>query len=517
MPRPKAEVDPKRVLALASEGAKVTEIADELGVSRDVLHDRFATELRKGRAARNQSLRRAQLKAATDGNATMLIWLGKQYLGQSDKTIDDYLLEAINEAGITKEDLVEMIRNRDQLAGKSGEKKSFEEFVKSAGYPPPFAKQVDMVKFARELTGPGLLLGSRNYGKTDYVTILGVAYEVYLEPELATFLLVTKSKERNGAILNEIKQACSMNGVIFDRANATHLRARGLGGKDHSVSAVTLKTSTLRGRHPRKAILDDPVTDDDTSDAARAIARKKYDEILKLCKVVLAIGQPAHQFDLYADLRGKIATMEVPYGSIPELDVDLEAQRIAGVDEATIKASYFLKIDSVGKSPFNAVKYIDKFPPGQSVAFIDPSEGGDYTAVTILKMHLDGIAVVGFVYKRAWNHCLDDMLPELRKFGVMKVCFETNKHGEQAVELLQSLFQGSPGVVGRHSSRNKHARIMAAGVFAHRIHLSKESHKLFIDHVVRYEYKAKFDDAPDSLASCMEWIGLVKGKEDGVR
>jgi hypothetical protein len=29
-------------------------------------------------------LRRAQLRLAIDGNVTMLIWLGKQYLGQSD-------------------------------------------------------------------------------------------------------------------------------------------------------------------------------------------------------------------------------------------------------------------------------------------------------------------------------------------------------------------------------------------------------------------------------------------------
>jgi len=31
------------------------------------------------------SLRRMQFKAAEAGNSTMLIWLGKQYLGQSDK------------------------------------------------------------------------------------------------------------------------------------------------------------------------------------------------------------------------------------------------------------------------------------------------------------------------------------------------------------------------------------------------------------------------------------------------
>ncbi len=31
------------------------------------------------------SLRRLQWKAAKENNVTMLIWLGKQYLGQTDK------------------------------------------------------------------------------------------------------------------------------------------------------------------------------------------------------------------------------------------------------------------------------------------------------------------------------------------------------------------------------------------------------------------------------------------------
>ena len=41
--------------------------------------------LRDGSGEGLASLRRRQFKAANEGNATMLIWLGKQYLGQSDK------------------------------------------------------------------------------------------------------------------------------------------------------------------------------------------------------------------------------------------------------------------------------------------------------------------------------------------------------------------------------------------------------------------------------------------------
>ena len=50
------------------------------------------------------SLRRAQWKAALNGNTTMLVWLGKQELGQNDKAYHDK-----NEQQETKEVLVKFI------------------------------------------------------------------------------------------------------------------------------------------------------------------------------------------------------------------------------------------------------------------------------------------------------------------------------------------------------------------------------------------------------------------------
>lgn len=48
----------------------------------------------------HSSLRRAQWKTAMDGNVTMQIWLGKQYLGQREKSKEEIELElsARNEA-----------------------------------------------------------------------------------------------------------------------------------------------------------------------------------------------------------------------------------------------------------------------------------------------------------------------------------------------------------------------------------------------------------------------------------
>lgn len=391
--------------------------------------------------------------------------------------------------------------------------KSFEQFCIDAGYPAPFPKQVEMAEFAMTETEPRLLLGSRGYGKTDYAVVLGIAYDIYLNPQSRT-LIITKSKERNAAMLHEIAQALIKNGVKLEKNTATCLRVMGLHGKDHSVSAVTLKGITLRGRHPDRTVMDDPVTEDDTSEATRKHVVKVYNEVNKLCSNVLIIGQPAHKHDLYASLRPLLKKMEVPHGTIPELDHDLEAQRLAGVSEASIQASYFLKIVSSEQAPFDGVKYLDKFPIGESVAFIDPSHKGvDFTAMTILRGHFDGVAAFGKVWRKAWNHCAEEMVAVMKAKGVKKVCIETNGLGDMPVLMLRQLLNGSGiGVVGKDSTKEKHAKILNAGSYSHLIHLSLDSDKTYIDQVVQYEYKAKNDDAPDSLASCMEWVGLIKGK-----
>ena len=75
---------------LASLMCTDEEIASVLGVSVDTLTNRnnkksFSERKEKGQLSGKASLRRLQFKIADGGNATMAIWLGKQYLGQTDK------------------------------------------------------------------------------------------------------------------------------------------------------------------------------------------------------------------------------------------------------------------------------------------------------------------------------------------------------------------------------------------------------------------------------------------------
>ena len=77
-------VPPQQVEDLAEIGCTNKEIANFFGVDDSTLNYNFKHELAKGRANLNQRLRRAQIQYAIGGNATLLIWLGKNILGQTD-------------------------------------------------------------------------------------------------------------------------------------------------------------------------------------------------------------------------------------------------------------------------------------------------------------------------------------------------------------------------------------------------------------------------------------------------
>jgi hypothetical protein len=85
MARPRLEIDPEQVKLLAGIGCPVDEMALVLGCSKRTLERRYAALIETGRADIRKSLRRKQVEMALKGDRTMLIWLGKQLLGQRDE------------------------------------------------------------------------------------------------------------------------------------------------------------------------------------------------------------------------------------------------------------------------------------------------------------------------------------------------------------------------------------------------------------------------------------------------
>lgn len=83
----KRVISPEEVENIARTWAEYGEIATILGINVETLKYNFSDQILKGRTETKQALRKAQIKAALGGNTTMLIWLGKNILGQSDSAI----------------------------------------------------------------------------------------------------------------------------------------------------------------------------------------------------------------------------------------------------------------------------------------------------------------------------------------------------------------------------------------------------------------------------------------------
>jgi hypothetical protein len=77
-------INPDDVYRLAAIGCTTTEIARWFSIPEQTIRYNFSDIITNGREDLKQSLRHAQLKVALSGNAAMLIWLGKQILGQQE-------------------------------------------------------------------------------------------------------------------------------------------------------------------------------------------------------------------------------------------------------------------------------------------------------------------------------------------------------------------------------------------------------------------------------------------------
>lgn len=83
--RPKKEIDAELVKRLAHIQCTHAEIGAVVGVSETTIKRRFGGRIAVWREGGKRSLRRLQWKRAREGSDKMLIHLGKQYLGQTDK------------------------------------------------------------------------------------------------------------------------------------------------------------------------------------------------------------------------------------------------------------------------------------------------------------------------------------------------------------------------------------------------------------------------------------------------
>lgn len=114
--RPKFIIDYDTVERLASIMCTQKEIASFLGCSVRTLQrdEKFSRTYKKGLDKGKMSLRRKQFNMS-DSNPTMAIWLGKQYLGQSDVVRQDVRVEERQDDKVKQmQEYIDELKSKDE-------------------------------------------------------------------------------------------------------------------------------------------------------------------------------------------------------------------------------------------------------------------------------------------------------------------------------------------------------------------------------------------------------------------
>jgi len=81
-------VDPDEVYRLSGMGCTMEEMAHFFGIDRETLKYNFLPYIQRSESELYMKIRKKQIEVAMEGNPTMLIWLGKNLLGQSDSPVN---------------------------------------------------------------------------------------------------------------------------------------------------------------------------------------------------------------------------------------------------------------------------------------------------------------------------------------------------------------------------------------------------------------------------------------------
>lgn len=105
------QINERQVQYLAARGMTQKDIADFFEISLSSLKSKYGEVLKRGRHRLELKIRMKQLQVGMKGDVKMLIWLGKQYLGQSEKTEEKNDLKI----SIVKKIIETEIKEQDKL------------------------------------------------------------------------------------------------------------------------------------------------------------------------------------------------------------------------------------------------------------------------------------------------------------------------------------------------------------------------------------------------------------------
>lgn len=374
-----------------------------------------------------------------------------------------------------------------------------------------------------------MILATRGIGKSDIITCLTSLYLIYNNP-LQSLIIITDKATKGVRLLKYIKSIIVTNKPFFskifddEKLLNSSLTTKQNKRKEPSIFIGSLG-ETLRGIHPDYAVFDDILTRETAwSVTTREAVFEKYEEVKKLTKNILIIGNVCHQLDLYSKLRYlPIAKYEIFHNDnrIPEfLKPNLDKERAEGVSEANIQANYFGILLPDVSIPFYDLKVVnidslENIDINSITCYYDFSHGAnDSNALTIAFIYQFKCYLLGFSKVCRWSDFIRDTVPILKKMGINKVYYERNITGWEA----QDIFKES-GIysVGAITTLNKRLKINRLYPFVNDIFLIHNGDVMNKDYIE--EFKAynprdsnSKDDAPDSAVMCLMEMNFIYEK-----
>ena len=102
-------IKPNEVMRLAALGCSLEEVAWYFGTTQRHIRDFFWQEFHLGSVEIHTELRKLQLDKARQGDCKMLIWLGKQMLGQREPKAEVQVSGDLQVQDLSKEELIERL------------------------------------------------------------------------------------------------------------------------------------------------------------------------------------------------------------------------------------------------------------------------------------------------------------------------------------------------------------------------------------------------------------------------
>lgn len=396
------------------------------------------------------------------------------------------------------------------------------------GYKDLSELHTNWIKYLFDSHGHKALRAHRNSFKTSAL-VVGIIRELFLYPS-KTILLLRKTDELSGKVLSFTQSKIeSENGIKFFK---TCYNFQKIQGEIWNNSRMLLSINTARqvesnlesigiganitGKHFDLIVVDDIITDIDRYSRAERERVKNYVyELLNIIKrggKIIFTGTPWHKEDAWEIIQnicGEIKDYDCYTTGIMTIDQIIEERRIR--PPSLFAANYELKhINEEGrlfKNPF-----LGKTPAGiKKLGFLDPAYGGNHTALTIGGVENGKIYLTGCIWNKSVIDLYSEILQKLKQENCGTLYIESNADKGYSVRDLSRLRGGF--IKPFWEKENKHIKITQnLYKFWENIIIDESAEPDWINEILDYAEGEEPDDAPDSAASLIKIMRMLKKK-----